>query len=210
MSRMNNSSSQIHRWCNLTLRERTEHRVVASRAPHVVAACPALPASLPRGPGGRKEARRAGGGAVGCVGRGGKMGEPRAFRFLPAPRPVTFYNHGRPPPATLPALLALRRLSHSAPALLGLACLSACRSRRPSPFLPAFNRSQLVFAVAPADAKALAFLSPSSSSRFFFSTGTTPAIGKQVGVRALDWGKGDGSDCQPAGWLACDHGLMHC
>ena len=122
----------------------------------------------------------------GVCGTGREMGMPRAFRFLPASRPVTFYNHGRPPPAPPPTsfpspLLASRRLSRSAPALAS-ACLPACLPAAlgvPPPFRPPFNRSQLVIG----DAKALAF---HPLLLFFFSSPTEArAIGKLSSGRLL-------------------------
>jgi hypothetical protein len=150
-----------------------------SSPPHVVAACPASlvaqAARAARTGGWRKRAAAAA--AAACVGREGRRGgQRRAFRFLPASRSVTFYNHGMAGQGRTPQhrLLSSRHLPLALrPDCLGLLalpaclCLSVCRSRRLLPFCTHFNRSlpaRGFFFGAPPDAKALSFHPPPSVS----------------------------------------------
>jgi len=126
----------------LTLRARTEHRVVSS-PPHVVAACPASLCSR------RQPARTGGEGSEPHRHRhrrrrprrrvwDGKEegGQRRAFRILPASRSVTFYNHGRPPQHST-ASSSPRVASRAPPP--PWPCLPVCLPLAASPlFLPAF------------------------------------------------------------------------
>ena len=178
----------------LTLRARTEHRVVVVLAPPRGCRVPRLPACLParagspRGPGGRKEARRAGGGAVGCVGRGGRWGCRGPSGFYPRRAPLLFITmaghrqHPRPPASPL---LSSRRVASRAPPppWPPPACLPVC--------LP-LSASHPLFArllTAPSSLSGTrngesARLSPSSP--FFFSSPTEArAIGKLSSGRLL-------------------------
>ena len=161
------------------------------RVPRLPACLPAR-AGSPRGPGGRKEARRAGGGAVGCVGRGGSWGCRGPAGFYPRRAPLLFItmagHRQRPRPPASP--LSSRRVASAS------ACLPACLPAAlgaPPPFRPPFNRSQLVIG----DAKALAF---HPLLLFFSLFPYGDARDWQVVVRAIAGGKG--SKELAFGWLA--------
>ena len=185
-----------------------KHRVVVFAPPTWLPRAP--PACLPPcsrrqparpgGEEGRKEARRAGGGAVGCVGRGGSWGCRGPSGFYPRRAPLLFItmagHRQRPRPPASPfsprvaSPLTLRpRLGLHLPA-----CLSAALGVRVLPlFRPPFNRSQLVIG----DAKALAF---HPLLLFFSLFPYGDARDWQVVVRAIAGGKG--SKELAFGWLA--------